>query len=171
MRRWSAVFVVAAVATLAIGVAAAVDDDPVPLFTSEDLDRMFGPVPAPPSEPVDKSRPEDWRWVEDFLARQYSRIDADRQFELSSQSVDTAAEQVAQPWPYYGGSVAWGLGYPASTWWNGVWSKYRSSTSVAACPPRGDRFLAGGGSRGRELRGGGDRGRGRMNAQHAARSR
>jgi hypothetical protein len=163
MRAWS---VVVAVTGIAVGIAAAADHDPVPLFTSDDLDRMFGPVPARPSEPVDKSRPEDWRWVEEFLARQYSRIDADRQFELSSRSVDIAAEQVAQPWPYYGGSVAWGLGYPASTWWNGVWSTYASATSGGAFHSRGSRFqMAGGAAQGRNRQGGDDRGRGHLNSR------
>src|SRR5262245_10284260 len=88
MRAWSAVVSMSAVAIFAMGIAAAADHDSVPLYTSDDLDRMFGPAPATPSDPVDKSRPEDWRWVEEFLARQYSRIDADRQFELSNRSME-----------------------------------------------------------------------------------
>jgi hypothetical protein len=190
MRPWSAVFAVFAASAVAFGVAAAGDDDSVPLYTGEDLDRMFGPVPAAPSEPVDKSRPEDWRWVEEFLARQYSRIDADRQFELSSRSLEID-EHVAYdrhddghyghyggyyggPYAgYYGGYASLGLGYPASTWWNRVSSAYSSGTSGASCATRGDRFqrTAGGMSRGRDFQGGGHGGRGAMSAGRPARMR
>jgi hypothetical protein len=170
--RWGLVCIVPVIAGVAIWSASAADLDPVPLFTGEDLDRMFGPVPARSSDPVDKSRPEDWRWVEDFLARQYSRIDADRQYELSSRSVDIAAEQVDHRWPVYGGYVAWGLGYPASTWWNRVWSSYAAGTSVATCRTRDGRFdAAGDTSQGRERRGGDGRGRGTLNSGRSMRMR
>jgi hypothetical protein len=166
MRPWSVLFVVPAAVGMAITMAAAADHDPVPLFTGEDLDRMFGPVPARPSEPVDKSSPEDWRWVEDFLARQYSRIDADRQYELSSRAVEIAAEQVEQPWPYYGGSVAWGLGYPASTWWNHVWSTYASATNGGGHHMRSGGFhQAGGMPRGGDRHGGDGPSRGHLNSR------
>ena len=176
MRPWSAVFVLLAAGALAIGVAAAADQDSVPLYTGEDLDRMFGPAPAPPSEPVDKSRPEDWRWVEEFLARQYSRIDADRQYELSNRSLEIDEHVAYDRYDdgyyghyggYYGGHYGYGgyaslsLGYPASTWWNHVWSAYSSGTSGASCSTRGDRSQhASVTSRGRDFRGGGNRGRG-----------
>ncbi len=124
MRSWGLVFVVPAVAIAAIGLIAAADIDPVPLFTSEDLDRMFGPAPAQPSDPVDKSRPEDWRWVQEFIDRQYSRIDADRQFDLRSRMVDIPPRRIEPAYATYGGSVAWRLGYPASTWWDTVASRY-----------------------------------------------
>lgn len=134
MRCRKLVFVVSAVATVAIGIAVAAEQDPVPLFTSEDLDRMFGAAPAQPSDPVDKTGPADWRWVEEFLDRQYSRIDADRQFDLSSRALDiSTAQPVEQPPRIYARSVAWGLGYPASTWWDVVRSKHASRTSGAAC--------------------------------------
>lgn len=173
MRPWSAVFVVFAVGSLAFGVAAGGDNDSVPLYTGEDLDRMFGPVPAPPSEAVDRSRPEDWRWVEEFLARQYSRIDADRQYELSNRSLEidehAAYDRHDDDWSYghyyggyygghYGGyyGASLSLGYPASTWWNHISSAYSSGTSGRTCATRGERFQhAGGMSRGRDSRGGG----------------
>lgn len=180
MRPWSLVCVVPVVAGLAIGAATAADHDSVPLFTGEDLDRMFGPVPAAPSEPVDKSRPEDWRWVEEFLARQYSRIDADRQYELSNRSLEID-EHVAYDRSddgyyghygghyggYYGGYASLGLGYPASTWWNHVSSAYSSGASGTSCARRGDRFQRSGGgmSRGRDSRGGGDRGQGHLSSR------
>jgi hypothetical protein len=139
MSLWRPFFVVPVVAMVAIGIAAAADQDPVPLFTSQDLDRMFGPAPPKPSDPVDKTRPEDWRWIEQFLDRQYSRIDADRQFDLGSRSVDIAARRVEQTWPIYGRSVAWGLGYPASTWWDAVSSNYASWGGTACSRPSGGR--------------------------------
>lgn len=114
---------VAAVALLATGVAAAVPEGEK-VYTGEDLDRMFGPAPKSPSEPVDKSRPEDWQWVEHFLDRQYSRIDADRRHELEARTVSVAEARTVPYARYPYGSVSWGLGYPASTWWQTVWSKY-----------------------------------------------
>jgi hypothetical protein len=128
VRPWSLLFVVPAIAMVAIDIAAAADQDPVPLFTGEDLDRMFGPAPAAPSDPVDKTRPEDWRWVEQFLDRQYTRIDADRQYDLDRRVVDVRTLEVEQPWAIYGRPVAWGLGYPASTWWNVVGGHYAASS-------------------------------------------
>ena len=133
MRSRTVVLVAPVVAMIAIGIAAAAVNDPVPLFTSEDLDRMFGPAPAQPSEAVDKSRAEDWRWIEEFLDRQYSRIEADRQFDLSNRIVDVAVGPIEPPPPIYQGSVAWRLGYPASNWLNVVRSKYASRAGGAAC--------------------------------------
>jgi hypothetical protein len=172
------------VAGMAIWSASAADLDPVPLFTGEDLDRMFGPVPARSTDPVDKSRPEDWRWVEDFLARQYSRIDADRQYELSNRSLEIDEHMAYDRYDegyyghyggyygghyggYYGGYASLGLGYPASTWWNHVSSAYSSGTNGTSCATRGDRFQRTDGvaSRGRDNRGGGDRGRGHLNSR------
>jgi len=124
MRPLVLLLIVPATAMVAIGIAAAANQDPVPLFTSEDVERMFGPAPAQPSDPVDKTRPEDWRWVEQFLDRQYSRIDADRRYDLDSRTVDVATERVARNPFVHDGSLAWGLGYPASTWWNKVASIY-----------------------------------------------
>jgi len=103
---------------IAVGLAAATDREPVPLYTGEDLDRMFGPAPAGPSRLVDKTRPEDWRWVEQFLDREYSRIDADREYDLSSREVDIAERRVEKPSRIYG-SLLWGGGYSAG-WWNGA---------------------------------------------------
>jgi hypothetical protein len=113
-----------AVAVIAIGVAPAARAESVPLYTGEDLDRMFGPAPPAPSDPVDKSRPEDWWFVEQFLDRQYSRIEADRSFDLNNRTLDIASRRVAPYGQGYYGGVAWGLGYPASTWWQRVWSGY-----------------------------------------------
>lgn len=123
MKGWRWV-VVAVVAVAATGSTFAAAQDKVPVYTTEDLDRMFGPAPRSPSEPVDKSRPEDWQWVEQFLDRQYSRIEADRTYELNTRTLDIAERRTApaSSYPYYG--VAWSLGYPANTWWQTVWSGY-----------------------------------------------
>ncbi len=103
---------------IAFGLAAATEREPVPLYTGEDLDRMFGPAPAGPSLPVDKTRPEDWRWVEQFLDREYARIDADRKYDLSSREIDIAEQRVERPSRIYG-SLLWGGRYPA-VWWDGA---------------------------------------------------
>jgi hypothetical protein len=159
MRRLRAVFVVTAVVSIAIGSVLADEPAPVPVYTSEDLDRIFGPAAAQPSQPVDKSRPEDWRWVESFIDRQYARIDADRDYELRK----LAIEPVEPYAPVYARSIPWGLGYPASTWWNVVASSYGVNTywgqhgshgsggwSTGCAPARPE-----GGGRGGGIRGGG----------------
>jgi hypothetical protein len=102
--------VVPAISVLAVGLSAATDREPVPTFTGEDLDRMFGPAPAGPSELVDKTRPEDWRWVEQFLDRQYERIDAERQYELRTREIDIAEHRVEHPTRTHG-TLLWGRGY------------------------------------------------------------
>jgi hypothetical protein len=99
----------------------------VPLYTSDDLDRMFGPAPDGPSVPVDKTRAEDWAWVEQFIDRQYARVDADRQYDLDRRALDIAERRVEPVGTGYYRPLAWGLGYPASTWWNGVWGRYATS--------------------------------------------
>jgi hypothetical protein len=122
--------VITALALLSVGFAVA-GTDPVTTYTREDLDRMFGPAPAGSSDPVDKSTPNDWRWVEQFLDRQYSRIDADRSYEYDRGVLDIAAMRTRPISPYaYGGSVAWGLGYPAYNWWNTVHSSYARGSSA-----------------------------------------
>jgi hypothetical protein len=95
----------------------------VPLYTNDDLDRMFGPAPPPVSSPVDKTTPEDWRWVEQYIDRQYARIDADRQYDLDRVSLAIAARQNYSYYPSY--PVAWSLGYPASVWWPRVHGSYQ----------------------------------------------
>ncbi len=117
MRRLPLLLVVPALALIAGRLALATDREQVPLFTGDDLDRMFGPAPAGPSRLVDKTRPQDWLWVEQYLDRQYARIDADRQYDLSSREVGIAERQVERPQKTYG-SRPWGVGYPA-LWWNG----------------------------------------------------
>lgn len=112
-------FVIVTAAALSTLGAGAADQERVPLYTTEDLNRMFGPAPAQTSDPVDKSTPEDWRWVEQFLDRQYSRIDADRQYELGRDVVNIAARRT-EATSHYGGWASRRLGYPASTWWNRV---------------------------------------------------
>jgi hypothetical protein len=115
---------------------AALAEEPVPVYTNEDLDRMFGPPPPPVKDPVDKSGPEDWGWVEGYLDRQYARIDADRQYELQKRTLDIAEERTYTGrtygggyYGYYGGYAAFGLRYPASTWYGNVSRIYRGGGS------------------------------------------
>jgi hypothetical protein len=124
--------VVPALAAVALGVAAAAEREQVPLYTGEDLDRMFGPAPSGPSDPVDKTRPEDWRFVEQFLDREYARIDAERHHDLSSREVDVSARPVDEPRRIYGGSLLWG-GYPVSPLWNVAGPGYRRPGGVGVC--------------------------------------
>jgi hypothetical protein len=130
------------VAMIAAGIAAAAPAENVPLYTGEDLERMFGPAPPRPSDPVDKSGPGDWRFVEQFLDRQYSRIDADRSYDFDKRALDIASRRVAPFAQGYYGGVAWGLGYPASTWWQGVWSGYANGSSASSWHGRHAAFTA-----------------------------
>jgi hypothetical protein len=135
MRLCKLAFVTSAAAVIAIGLAVAADAEKVPVYTGEDLDRMFGPAPPGPSVPIDKSRPEDWRWVEQFIDREYARIDADRQHELNRREVDIAARQQDEPERIYGGSLLWGLGagYPGYAGWNVTGPGYARRNGAVAC--------------------------------------
>ena len=119
---------VPAIALLTTAAVAAAPESPR-VYTSEDLDRMFGPAAKRPSDPVDKSGPEDWRFVEQFLDRQYSRIDADRSHEVDRRTVNIVEARVAPVSPYCYGGVAWGLGHPANLWWQKVHAAYSGCCS------------------------------------------
>ena len=118
MSRWTLSFAVPLIATLAIGLVSATDVEQVPLYTGDDLDRMFGPAPPGPSVRVDKSNPEDWNVVERFLDRENARIDAERQHELDSRELynSRAREEDSSRWY---GSMLWGSGYYGGGYWNG----------------------------------------------------
>jgi len=124
MRRIGALLLVSAIASIALGADVGGGPAAVPTYTNEDLDRMFGPAPAQPSVPVDKSGPDDWRWVESFIDRQYARIDADRDYELRKLAIEPSMPAE----PVYVQSLPWGLRYPASTWWNVVAGSYGVNT-------------------------------------------
>jgi hypothetical protein len=147
MRAWSIAVVVPAVVTVALGLAAAADIEKVPLYTSDDLDRMFGPPPASPSDPVDKSRPEDWRWVEQFLDREYARVDADRQYDLNRREVAIAESDSEEPERIYGGSFLWGWGggYPANGGWNVAGAGYGRPDGRSVCDAAVGRYARAGG--------------------------
>src|SRR5262245_15673370 len=87
--------------------ALASSGDSVPLYTNDDLDRMFGPPLPAVSQPVDKSTPADWAWVEGYLDRQYARIEADRQYDLQRRVIEYEEEH-----PYYETPYLWTSGYP-----------------------------------------------------------
>jgi hypothetical protein len=145
MRLWMLPLALPVAATLAIGFAAAADGDIVPVYTGEDLDRMFGPAPPGPSDPVDKTRPEDWRQVEQFLDREYARIDADRRHDLDRREIDASSRREDDSSRLYG-SMIWG-GYPWA-WWNGGDRRVPPRGGVVAFNgPRGGVNRAVGGSR------------------------
>jgi hypothetical protein len=164
MRAARVAVVLVVVWLLAITVSAATDpgQDKPQLYTREDLDRMFGPAPAGPSDPVDKGALPDWGTIEQFLDRQYARVDADRQYEFNTHAIDIAAERTPRAGAYYGGYAAYGLGYPASTWWNHVWSQYRTAPYATYHGPHG------GGYPYRSVGGMGSRGGGGHAAAHAS---
>ena len=107
-----------------LGPSRALGHDDVPVYTNDDLERMFGPPPPAQDRSIASSTPEDWSWVEAYLDRQYARIDADRQYELDRRSVEIAErEEPYVPYNYYG-YASLGLRYPASIWWNNVHARY-----------------------------------------------
>jgi hypothetical protein len=126
-------------ASLLLAGTAALAEEPVRVYTSEDLERMFGPPPRAVSDRVDKSGPEDWGWVETYLDRQYARIDADRQYELQKRTLDIAEERTDTGYRgFYGGYYGYaslGLGYPASTWWQTVHNRYTTRGVTAPSVP------------------------------------
>jgi hypothetical protein len=71
-------------------------DEAVPLYTNADLEK-FGPRTAP-AGPVRFPDAGEWRFVQEFLDRQYSRVDADRRHDLDRAVVD---EYTAPPEPRY----------------------------------------------------------------------
>jgi len=92
--------------------------EPVPLYTNADLEK-FGP-PTAPDGPVRTPDGGEWRFVQEFLDREYARVDADRRHDLDRAVVD---EYTAPPEPryrllspYYGYSGYYGYrgydGYP-----------------------------------------------------------
>ena len=111
---------------LLLGVPA-LADEVVPVYTNEVLERMFGPPPPTQAAPIASSEPADWAWIEQYIDRQYARIDADRQYDLSRATLRIADDRTSQGGRYgYGYSYypSLGLGYPASTWWNTVHASY-----------------------------------------------
>ena len=64
----------------------------VPLYTREDLDRMFGPVPkttAAPrtAAPMERTEAADWESVERFIEREYARLEAERRYDMERRAM------------------------------------------------------------------------------------
>ena len=171
MCRWTLAFAAPVIATLAIGFASATDVEQVPLYTGEDLDRMFGPPPPGPSVPVDKSNSGDWNTVERFLDRENARIDAERQHELNNREFNSSVAREDDSSRMYG-SMLWGSGYYGGGYWNGDYGQgcgardlynrgsmapYRAAYARASGDGYG-RGQRGGLDRGNVMRGGGHRG-------------
>lgn len=111
--RWKRLILAVGIVTALAAPVWAGDDagaDPVPMYTNEDLEK-YGDLAAsdPPKSYQDVDSP-DWATVEKFLSRQYSRIDADRKWDMDRQRV--ISERIAAlsvrprytlPWayPYY----------------------------------------------------------------------
>ena len=87
MRKIRLITIALVALVLALPALAVTITDGVPLYTNEDLTRMFGAPPKGPSVPVDKSKPEDWVAIQQFIDSQYARIDAERQYEMQRQSM------------------------------------------------------------------------------------
>ena len=92
MRISRSVTIVFAILVLTLPALAVTVTDGVPLYTNEDLNKMFGPPPKGPSVPVDKSKPDDWVAIQQFIDSQYARIDAERQYAMQLRSMDSSAQ-------------------------------------------------------------------------------
>ena len=114
-------------------------EEAVHTYTTEELNRKYGTVPGV-SQPVDRSPLADWAVVQDFIDRQYARLDAERRYAMDRQ----IADQQSQPQyrPEYSGVAAWGYYYPGTTSWGysggssgRAWANYRDPRRVLE-PPR-----------------------------------
>ena len=108
MRNIRSVTIVFSLLVMTFPVLAVTVTDGVPLYTNEDLNKMFGPPPKGPSVPVDKSKPEDWVAIQQFIDSQYARIDVERQYEMQLRSMDSSSQAPQEMsggyYPgYYGG--------------------------------------------------------------------
>ncbi|HEX4822828.1 MAG TPA: hypothetical protein VFV19_00800 [Candidatus Polarisedimenticolaceae bacterium] len=93
MRKIRLITVAFTALVLALPALAVTMNDGVPLYTNEDLNKMFGPPPKGPSVPVDKSKPEDWLAIQQFIDNQYTRLDAEREYEMQRQAMAGTSPQ------------------------------------------------------------------------------
>jgi hypothetical protein len=114
-------------------------EETVHTYTTEELNQKYGRVPGV-SQPVDRAPLADWAVVQDFIDRQYARIDAERRYAMERQAADLQSQPLYRP--EYSGVAAWGYYYPTSTSWGcsgrdsgRSWAGYRDPRSVLD-PPR-----------------------------------
>ena len=105
-------------------------DEPVRVYTNEDLDDL-GPPPAQQTEPV---APEEiarrWAFVDSVLDRAYARIDADRRHELDRRMTEAEADALEgfdarehYVLPY---SYVYGPAYRGGSWKHGAGPGFKS---------------------------------------------
>jgi hypothetical protein len=104
----------------------------VPLYTNEDLDK-YGP-PSGPDVPVAvavASGDGDWRAVQQFLDREYARLDAERRYELEREALRLRAAAEEERQPTY--LVPWAgvYGYP---YWSGCRRPHRGGRPKHPAP-------------------------------------
>jgi len=68
------------------------EDGEVRLYTNDDLERF----PTLPDSEVEASRPsnDEWRFVTDYLERQYSRLDADRKHSMERDRAEAEVDLI-----------------------------------------------------------------------------
>jgi len=68
------------------------EDQAVRVYTNADLERF----PALPDSDVEASRPsaDEWRFVTDYLQRQYTRLDADRDYSLERERAEAEVDLI-----------------------------------------------------------------------------
>jgi hypothetical protein len=77
-----AALILAACPVLADG-GADTGEEEVPLFTNEDLLERYGPPDSEVRPAAPATDEAAWSFVNDYLARAYARIDADREYEMN----------------------------------------------------------------------------------------
>lgn len=103
------------------------------VWTREDLERLYGPA-SPPTEraPAVDDEAEQQR-IESFLARQYARLDAERELELRRRQLYGESEDVDR-WRNPSGYLALA---PWAPWTGGRWYPQRIvDRPLPALPPR-----------------------------------
>ena len=74
--------------------------EPVPVFTNEDLEALYGPSEAPDRPVVETVEGVDWEFVTAAIERGYARIDADRASHLARLRLEQVRPQPRYVVPY-----------------------------------------------------------------------
>jgi len=91
MRKIRLITIAIACVVLTLPAVAVTFTDGVPLYTREDLDKMFGPLPKETATkakaPAGRTDAEDWAATERFIERENARIEAERQYDIQRRSM------------------------------------------------------------------------------------
>jgi hypothetical protein len=120
---------VAGLLVLSVWMPAAGAEDAPRVYTNADLERFNRPAAGAPAAPTGSAADpaSEWKYVQDFLDREYARIDADRRHRLEVRESDRQ-ERESETWKH---GRYWVGGSIGAAYWPGWWTSPR-----AAEPPR-----------------------------------